>query len=225
MGSSKDKIAVYTSVIGDRDSVRDDQVWGDCPWYAFVDQRCKGGEWNDMPAYDRFASPRRNSRAPKLLAHQFLDCDYSIWLDANVALKVPPEQIVSEFLAGHDIAVFKHPERDCLYEEAKTCAVHRLDDPEAIIEQAKKYEDAGFGKKRGLGECNVIVRRHTPRVARFNESWWAEWCRGCVRDQISFPFALDQAGLSCNFVAPSARAGHPYFDWRPHASGAKGQAE
>lgn len=225
MASSREKLVVYTSLIGERDSLREDQEWGDARWLAFSDARFTEGDWELRHPYSKFASGRRNSRAPKLLAHQFINADYSIWLDANIALKVDPQKLVDEWLKDHDIAAFKHPERKCVYEEATVCAVHKLDDIEAIIEQAKKYEDAGYGKNRGLAECNVIVRRHTSKVARFNESWWAEWCRGCVRDQISFPYALDQVGLSCNFISPSARAGHPYFDWRPHGSGDNGAKE
>ena len=223
MASSRDKLVVYTSLVGDRDTLRVDQEWGDARWVNFGSE--SAGKWEARPPFDRFRSDRRNSRAPKLLAHQFVNADYSIWLDGNIALKVNPQVLIDEFLKDTDLAVFKHPERSCLYDEATVCAVHRLDDPEAITAQAKRYEDAGYGKGRGLAECNVIVRRHTSKVARFNESWWAEWCRGCVRDQISFPYALDQVGLKCNFISPSARAGHPYFSWRSHGSGANGQKE
>src|SRR5690606_11150176 len=100
----------------------------------------------------------------------------------------------------HDIAVFKHPQRDCLYDEATVCALRRLDDPETIIEQVKTYEDRGFSKHKGLCECGIILRRHTPRVERFNEVWWSEYSRHSRRDQISFMYAADKVGLRVNQI-------------------------
>jgi len=38
------------------------------------------------------------------------------------------------------------------------------------------------------GVTGVLIRKHTDRVKRLNERWWAEICRGSLRDQISFPF-------------------------------------
>jgi len=213
--SSRERLVVFTSLTGDRDTLRDTQVWGDAKWIAFTDHE-PVGKWEARPPFDKFVSTRRNSRAQKLLPHQFLNCDYSIYIDANLSLKVDPQKLVDEWLKDHDIAVFKHPERNCLYDEAVICATHKLDDPELIIAQVKKYEEKGFGKKRGLGECNVIVRRHNSSIARLNEAWFAEWAANSVRDQISFPWALDEVGVRCNFIEPSARAGHPYFEWNLH---------
>lgn len=207
-------ISVVTALNAGKDHLRDDQTTGDAKFIAYTDQTSK--LWEVRPIYDRFASPRRNSRIHKLQIHQYVDTEYSIWMDANLALRVPPEQIVSEWLKDYDIAVFKHPERDCIYDEAMICATHRLDDPEIIIEQAVKYEKAGFTKKRGLAECNVIVRRHTPKIEAFNNAWWSEYCRHSVRDQISFMYVADKLGMRVNYITPCARWGHPYFHFMNH---------
>ena len=99
-----------------------------------------------------------------------------------------------------DIAMYQHPNRDCLYEEAKTCMKMGLDDPETIIEQAKMYEDKGYAKHKGLCECGIIIRRHTPKVERFNEAWWAEYTRHSRRDQISCMYAADKVGMRINKI-------------------------
>jgi hypothetical protein len=151
-------------------------------------------------SYNKFTDPRRNSRASKILAHKYINTEYSIYVDGNITLNVSPETLIEKYLGDHDIAVYKHPTRDCIYDEAIECAKRRLDDPEIIIEQAKAYEDSGYAKHKGLAECGVIIRRHTPEVAQFNEAWWAEYCRYSRRDQISFMFAVDKVGIRVNII-------------------------
>lgn len=190
---------VLTSVTGGKDNLIHDQVKGKAKWTAFTDFDFKSDTWERQQAYDKFTSPRRNSRVPKILTHQFVDTDYSLWIDGNLKLLIPPEELLI-YLKDHDIAMFKHPTRDCLYDEAMECARQRLDDPETIINQVKKYEVEGFGKNRGLCEGGFILRRHTERVERFNNAWWSEYSRHSVRDQVSMFYALDKAGLTINQI-------------------------
>jgi hypothetical protein len=192
-------ITVITSLTGGKDTLRDDQTLGQAEWVAFTDE-ATSNVWNVKPVYDKFKSARRNSRIHKMLPHLFVNSRYSIWIDANLSLRIPPEEVVERYLKNHDIAMFAHPSRDCLYDEALVCAKNGLDDPEIIIEQVKTYEDKGFGKHKVLPECNVIIRRHTDKVREFNEAWWAEYCRYSVRDQISCMYTADKVGLDINIV-------------------------
>jgi hypothetical protein len=189
------KHVVYTSITGGKDELIDTQCTDGAEFMAFVDRPHNTTTWRQKKAYDRFKSPRRNSRAPKILAHEFIDADYSLWIDGNISLRVPIQELIDRYLQDSDIALFKHPVRDCLYDEARVCAISGLDDPETIIEQVTRYEQEGFGKHRGMGEGMFILRRHTKQVEEFNTIWFAEHCRGSVRDQISMPYAFDKAGL------------------------------
>lgn len=193
-------ITVLTSITGGKDHLIEGQTKGNALFIAHTDAQTTSTDWTIKPAFNRFLSPRRNSRVPKMLAHQFASTEYSIWIDGNARLLVSPETLIEKYLANHDLAVFKHPIRDCLYDEATVCAVRKLDDPETIIEQAKTYEDAGYAKHKGLCECGVIIRRHTPKVEQFNNAWWSEFCRHSVRDQISFMYAVDKVGLRINQI-------------------------
>lgn len=193
-------ISVITSLVGGKDHLSRGHVKGKAKWIAYVDELTYSDDWTIEKAYDKFKSARRNSRIPKLLIHKFVDTEYSIWLDANIKLLISPEEVIHRYLKDHDIATFTHPIRDCIYDEAMECAKRGLDDPEVIIEQARAYEIDGYAKHRGLGECMMIVRRHTPKVEAFNNTWWAEYCRYSVRDQISFMYSLDKVGLTCNFI-------------------------
>jgi Protein of unknown function (DUF616) len=194
------QISVITSIVGGKDTPREEQTKGNADFLFYTDVPYKSKTWNVRKACDKFIDPRRNSRAPKLLSHQYCDTEYSIWLDGNMSLLDTPENLIEKYLKDTDIAVFNHTARDCIYEEATKCAVAGLDDPEILIEQAKTYENRGYGKNKGLCECGFIIRRHTPKVIQLNNFWWSEYCRHSVRDQISFMFAVDSIGIRVNVI-------------------------
>lgn len=194
------KIEIITSICGDKDWLRDDQNWGGSTFTAYTDRPYDNTKWNIKPAYDKFKDPRRNSRIHKILIHKYSDADVTIWIDGNMRFVVPPEEIVEKYLGDYDMVMFQHGARDCIYDEALTCAKLKLDDPEIIIEQAKFYEDQEYGKHKGLCSGYFIIRRNNEKTRAFNEYWWADYCRFSRRDQISLMPNLEKAGININIV-------------------------
>lgn len=188
-------ITVYTCITGGKDELLDGQKVHGAEQVAFIDTPHFTKEWKQSMLNNVFADPRRNSRLPKMLAHKYIDTEYSIYIDGNIRILTDPKKLIERYLKDTDLAVCKHPVRDCLYDEAKTCLQMGLDDPEVIIEQAKIYEQNCFARHKGLCECGIIFRRHTPKVEEFNNAWFAEYCRHSRRDQISFPYAVDRVGI------------------------------
>ena len=172
-------VSFYTVITANKDKI----IEQDFPITRFID------------TYDKFKDPRRNSRIQKILSHKYFDSEFTIYSDGNRKLLISPEELVTKYMDGFDIAFFKHLSRDCIYDEAITCAELGLDDPELIIEQAKYYEDHEYAKKKGLYEGGFIIRRNNARTQAFNEAWWADYCRFSRRDQLSLMPALDKVGL------------------------------
>lgn len=193
-------ITVYTCITGQKDNLTDNQNKGNAHFLAFVEQCAATDIWEQKILRGIFTDPRRNSRLPKILAHQYVNSEYSIYIDGNISILKDPQEIVDKYLKDHDLAIYKHPVRNCLYDEAKICVEKRLDDPEIIIEQAKTYEDNEYAKNKGLCECGIIIRRHTPKVEMFNNYWFSEYSRHSRRDQISFMYAADKVGLRINKI-------------------------
>jgi hypothetical protein len=193
-------ITVVTSITGGKDDLLDDQCKGDAKWVAYLEKPYSSNTWEIKKACDRFRDDRRNSRIHKIAIHQYVDTEYSIWIDGNLKLLKPPEEIVERYLKDHDFAVFFHSVRDCIYDEAITCAKIGAENAEVLIEQVKTYEDRGFAKHKGLCECGFLLRRNTPKVEAFNNAWWSEYCRFSKRDQISFMYAAEKAGLRINVI-------------------------
>lgn len=169
------KIVVYTAICGGIDKPR-----YDIP----VFNQCK-----------RFKSERLNAKIYKCLPHLFMpEASITIWLDGNIQFKpeVDIAQFVKEFLGDADIAAFRHPYRDNLYQEAAVCSESKLDDPSVIEQQVNLYQSYHFLGNRFFAECGVLVRRNRSIVNRFNETWWAHVTAFSSRDQISFPFAANK---------------------------------
>lgn len=148
--------------------------------------------------YDLFRDNGRNSRAPKILSHKFIDADVSIYWDANTVRNpnITKEQLVKDFLGDCDIAAMRCTTgKTCVYQEiegAKT-RVKILSELKKIEEQEKHYRKIGIPENIGtLAGYIPLIRRHNDIVKRFNDAWWAEMCRWSYRDQISFPVILSQ---------------------------------
>lgn len=195
-----DEILVYSSICGRFDKPRQDIA-------VFSDKNS-----------DRFRLPVMNAKIYKVLAHKYIDAPISIYLDGNIFLNVPPSKLVSEFLKEDDMAVFRHPLRNCLYQELDHAKARVLPEYKPLMdEQVASYRHEGMPVNFGLGECGMIIRRHNAATEEFNQRWWAEICRYTNRDQMSFPYVLwkMQERIKINLIPGNVRQ-HAYFKYVPH---------
>ena len=209
-----DKTIVYTAMMGSYDVLREPRVSGE--FVAFVDSAQALRGW-DQRVIDRSGrGARQAARFYKALPHVWLsDADITIWLDANVTLLVDPARLIDEWLGDAQIAVTRHPSRNCAYGEADACDRKRKAAHKELGRQKKAYRDAGFPLNWGLAETRCVIRRNTPDVARFNAQWWEQIETFTVRDQVSFPFAAWKTGVSVNYV-DAWIPGHPWFRYHEH---------
>lgn len=137
-------------------------------------------------------SPVMAARRVKVLAHLALprETEISLWHDGNLRLRGDPRVMAESFLKNHDLALFGHPTRDCIYKEAAACLSEGKGDPGRIWDQVEDYKKQGYPPNRGLVETGVILRRHTNIIKELEREWWSEVVVGSTRDQISLPFVL-----------------------------------
>lgn len=206
---------IYTCITNSKDILNEKINSQGAKLICFTDEDIKSEKWEIIKIPKLFIDDRRNSRLPKLLPHIYLpeDCEYSLYLDGNIINTIPIQKIINEWLQDTDMACFRHDTRDCYFEEAKECSRLGLDDKEIIIKQLKRYYK--YPRHMGLYQGGVLLRKHTDKVRQFNESWFAEYCGGSKRDQISFPIARDKAGLAINAIQGHAYY-HPYFNLIAH---------
>lgn len=192
--------AVYTALFGGYDVPLAQTAQDiDVEWFAFTDGP-------DFPAPWQTLRVPQNGPCARLAAKRFKtdpiawlpSASRSIWIDANTEIISPT--FARETLAQlHDgIALFAHPQRSCIYDEAK--ASLRLA-PEKyghlpIMEQVEYYQEQGYPEHAGLFACGTIARDHAAsKLAEFGRRWLHECVRWTYQDQLSFPVVCHELGI------------------------------
>ena len=210
---------VYTAITNKKDTLKENQNTKGAKFVAFTDFPFESKVWERRPVCNEYPDPVRNAKKHKILPHiYFPDAEYSLWIDGSITLKVPLEELIHKFLQNTDIAMFPHPYRDCLYDEAMACITFGLDDPDVIDSQINRYNLEGYLPRRGLFEATVILRRHTNEIRAFNETWWDEIKWGSRRDQISLPYVLHKTATDITTMEGFVHdeGGNKYFDYERH---------
>jgi hypothetical protein len=211
-------LVVYTAIIGPYDDLRDPIVGaGACRYVCFTDQPFVSARWDVRPPAFADQDPRRCAKRHKIFPHLiFPGWEYSLWVDGQFRVVAPPETLIGRCLSDHDVALFRHPERDCVYHEGAVCSARRLDDPAKIRRHMAAYRAEGYPPHSGLVASGVILRRHTDACAALSDSWWPEIQRfDSRRDQLSFNHASRSTGVGYAGL-PGACFVNDYFTCHPH---------
>lgn len=183
-------IAVYTANISSNDPLREPLVVADDVDYIYFTNR----NFNQPTAWD--IRKVKSSGNPKLQSRWFFDqsClvlpeyEYTVMHGANSQLAVNPRVLIDTYLADTDLAAFRHPHRDCIYDEGSACIAFGKDTSGAIRPQMTRYQEEGYPSHYGLSACILLVRRNTPELAAFETRWFKEVFRFSHRDQLSFDY-------------------------------------
>jgi hypothetical protein len=218
------KIVVYTAIGGKYDTLKEPPrgLLKEADLVAFCDHTPPPTLWQVRKLCNEFSDPCRNAKLPKIVPHIFFpEAAYSLWVDASVKIErpFPIKQWIDEFLAEHDWATFKHPLRQCIYEEAEACIQQAKDDPDVIRRQMASYRAENYPPNNGLVELTIILRRHTEAVRQLNEAWFREIRKNSRRDQLSFNYVAHKTGLKVGYIPESFRRGRDrWFHVQPHAA-------
>jgi GT2 family glycosyltransferase len=213
----KSKIVVYTAITGRYDFLKE-QVTAGIPFVAFMEKPAKSTTWDVRPLTTHCDDNTRNAKLYKVMSHRYFpDVDYTLWIDGSITLKAPLDKIIQKEMGDADILIHRHPDRDCIYDEAYTCIDMKLDDPQVILNQIARYKREGYPAHNQLAEAGIIVRRNNDIVRKFNEAWWEEIQNNSRRDQISFNYVAAKVGVKLKYFPISYRArNNPYFTAEGH---------
>jgi hypothetical protein len=194
-------------------------------WIICRDQRLADlnprmrAKWYKMHPHLLFPRGRpgwRENRRLRLV-HPLRRYDYTIWIDGSIA---PKSEHFARDLVGavgaSGIAVFKHPDRDCIYDEAKESVRWAKYNGLPIMQQVESYRAEGYPEHHGLMAAGVIVRRTgLASLARMDEAWWQENLRWTCQDQLSLPVVQWRLGLTNEWI-PRHLWFNPWYDYIPH---------
>lgn len=188
-------------------------------YFCFSDSnsKCPPG-WELRPPLFRDRDPRRVARWHKIMSHLiFPSAEFTLWHDGSHHLSANPWEVIDTGLArGRMFATFKHPLRDCVYQEIQACLMLKKDLPARLYAQAERYLRAGYPQRHGLFETSCVARCAAAAIAKLNEAWWRELEQGSCRDQVALPYAIWKTGVTGIGVLPGSRDKSKYFLFRPH---------
>jgi hypothetical protein len=187
------RVLIYTSIFGDYDTQK-----------VHPAQTIETDFMNlDLLHEELGDNPRLQAKYYKVVPHRLIGngepYDYLIWIDGSI-------QIESAFFAEYMIsqakdswAMFKHPWRDCIYDEIAEAHNMKkyLDQP--MIEQGEWYMEDGMPAHWGMPACTIICRNaKNLEVMALGELWWREILKWGIKDQVSFPYVLYKNNRSVN---------------------------
>ncbi|MFC3415152.1 class I SAM-dependent methyltransferase [Algoriphagus hitonicola] len=194
------KIICYTAIFGDYDELLNpvyaDRLMNEATFICFTDRNdLQSDFWTIIYVERKYLDPTRENRYYKLNAYEVLpEHDISLYIDGNIFLKSDSiNEIINQiFSFGAEMAIVKHPKRDCLFVEGETCIKFGKDRYDIIVNQLSKYKLQKFPHHFGLWACSIIFRKNTSAVENLCQKWWEEVQSGSRRDQISFPYVLNK---------------------------------
>lgn len=214
---SMNKRLVYTVIFGDYDELREVRRKSEGVDYICVtdNESLKSNTWTVIYV-DKASDNVSLNRRYKFFPYEFFEYEESIYIDGNIEIVGNVAKLFDECLNGFDIAIPRHPFRDCIYEEALACQRSgKVDD--AVFGQLEKYRENGFPAHFGLFENNCIVRRHSScEVRALMSEWWGEFESGVKRDQLSLAYLMWKMNVGCYEMKQGPRYSNVFFKLKFH---------
>ncbi|AKB86150.1 glycosyltransferase domain-containing protein [Methanococcoides methylutens] len=212
-------IVIYTAIFGGYDDLKDPSyISSSCDYVCFTDNpKLKSDIWEVIYFEMEEFPPNLKNRYLKILPHRFFkEYEYSVYVDGNIDIIGDVEILIQKYLIDGFMACPDHPQRSCIYEEAKACIELGRDDEAKINKQMNKYQKLGYPINNGLTENNVLLRRHNvKKVVTVMEDWWSELMCHSKRDQLSFCYVAWKHNFDFTIMDESSRNGD-FFIWSPH---------
>ncbi len=198
-GSDSDEkkiVTVYMCVIGGYDVPLSPLVLKSGHRYVLYTDKeqtaLEGWEVRGVPDKLKGQSANYINRYMKLRPWEFFDTKYTVYIDGNVRLLTGVDSYLPKTENKTGIAMFTHPQRNCLYREAEACILLGKGNAEAIRQQVAEYREEGLPENFGLKEATMIVCDiDNPICRQVMADWWEEFTRSkSNRDQLALPYVL-----------------------------------
>ena len=211
------KIAIYRSIFGGYDKVLPVKYQDEADSYLFTDRMPEEKGYNVIIRSEPANNLRRKSRIYKMQPWKYLpEYEYYIYLDGNIEILQSPKMLIRKYLKRYDIAAFKHPWRNCIYDEIDICREIRYVTPEAAREVFEFMIQEDYPRNNGLAENGVILWRNTPQVKEFGKKWHELYTRFAERDQFYFCYVAWKLGIKYNVMIDNIRNNPINFKWLGH---------
>lgn len=191
------KVVIYTALFGNYDQLPPLLTMNDgLDFVCFTDQRIESAGWTVINMEKPLEDTNLAAKYFKVHPHKvFPEKDYSLFVDANTVFCGRVGRFIDRWLSNENFAMWRHPDRSCMYDEAEAIILYNRAAATKIALQMAEYEETGILKSQGLYECSFIWRRHhQSNVKAFMDAWWSEILKYTNRDQPSFYYLAHNVG-------------------------------
>ena len=198
------KLVCYTCCTGGYDNISQYEVinpnW-DYVYFTDNEELIKQkriGHWEIRPLAFSKLTNVKNARWHKVNAHiLFPEYEYSLWLNANITIK--SENVINKIkqLIKEDtlFSVPLHPNRNCIYDEAKVIIDLDIDYSKIVKSEIKFLKKEKYPTTNGLHETCILFRKHN-QLKNTLDLWWKMIKSYSKRDQLSFDYAIWKNNIS-----------------------------
>lgn len=216
------ELVVYTAIFGYYDILKDPQfINKNICYVCFTDNpMLTSNVWKIIYVEKKFEDNNRCAKEFKIKPYLFLnDFKYSVWVDANVIIKVDLFKFFINECGASGITFPLHNERNCIYKEAKICLKLNKDKSHLILKQMEKYRNEQYPEENELIMGRLILRKHNEEsVKKLMESWWHEIENGSRRDQLSFNYVSWKNNINYDIISDTVFGGiqNTFFEIEEH---------
>lgn len=217
------KRVVCSINLGSYDDLPEPPVLEDAEYYLITDRLGvpEDSPWTIVRPSIREIDMKRTCLWYKTHPHKlFPDAEFVTWIDSNVMSHTGSGEILMAHEMLSEVATFSHPDRACVYKEAKEIVRLGLDHPDTIERVVAGMKAQSMPAEYGLFETNVLFMRiQDLSVQCFLDEWWSRITTGSRRDQMSFTFSafLHNVEIS-NLDGPHCAKSSRFFSKREHAT-------
>lgn len=213
---STKRVVIYTAYSKGYDYVKLHKHYN--PDYDYVvftdDENFLDSKYNP---YDFRALSTAEEHAPELAIRYyktqphkvFSEYEYAIWVDTSIMFTEDISPLVEDFInSGKEVGSTPHSARKNIIDEALACIERGKDKSDKILQQLEKYIDSGVSKNKLYENGFLMFDLKNPDTGTFLDIWWHEIQTQSKRDQLSFGYAVEKAGVDVHRNFPEGEDIH-----------------
>lgn len=187
------ELVIYTAFTGDYDTLKEPEFIDENTRYVCFTQNpnLKSDTWEIIQMEDSVLDDNRTAKRYRLFPDvYFPDFKYSFWLDGTFQIKGSIREYIYKYV-NSPMLVVVHPERDCIYDEARDSMPFPRYSNYSMTKQVEQYRNEGMPPHYGLLASGALFRQHNnPEIISLMRQWWEEIINHTNQDQLSFPYVM-----------------------------------
>jgi hypothetical protein len=175
--------AVYSCILGPYDDLKEPTIKSEgWDYIMYTDQDFESDIW-EIRKIQVEGDPQRLARKIKILFHEYIEHEESLWLDAAFHIRSDLNLHWNKFY-HEPFCVPEHPLRNCIYREIESCIANGRGNKDELIHQRETYRKEGVKPLQGIITSGVMMRNR--KAIELCQDWYQELGNFSVRDQVAF---------------------------------------